>query len=143
MDIHFLNYTKCRATCLVIVKPLLYKQQGRKSFIFFLTNFQLKYVYGWLRSHGKINTLLYNISTRCSKKGLTYFKKKLGQFSWKFLFFCFRTKIKNLRLHNVRIHTNFYQKRFLNECARKKIAKIPDFQSLFFFYRNVERSYVL
>ena len=31
---------------------------------------------------------------------------------------------KNMCLHNVSIHTNFYQNRFINECARKKKAKI-------------------
>ena len=37
--------------------------------------------------------------------------------------------MKNLRLHNVSIHRNFYQNRFINECARKKKAKIPESQS--------------
>ena len=32
--------------------------------------------------------------------------------------------IKNLHLHNVSIHTNFYQNRFINEYDRKKKAKI-------------------
>ena len=30
-----------------------------------------------------------------------------------------------MRLHNDRIHRNFYQNRFINECAKKKKAKIP------------------
>ena len=32
------------------------------------------------------------------------------------------SQIKNLRLHNVSIHRNFYQNRFKNEYARKKNA---------------------
>ena len=28
-------------------------------------------------------------------------------------------KIKYLRIHNVSIHINFYQNRFINECVRK------------------------
>ena len=28
--------------------------------------------------------------------------------------------MKNLRLHNDSIHTNFYQNQMINECARKK-----------------------
>ena len=31
--------------------------------------------------------------------------------------------MKNLRLHNVSIHKNVYQTRFINEYARKKKAK--------------------
>ena len=37
--------------------------------------------------------------------------------------------MKNLRLHNVSIH----QTQFINECARKRKAKIPKFQSFTFF----------
>ena len=37
--------------------------------------------------------------------------------------------MKNLRLHNVSIHRKFYQNRFINECARKKKAKIPESRS--------------
>ena len=33
--------------------------------------------------------------------------------------------MKNLRLHNVSIHRNFNQNRFINECDRKRKAKIP------------------
>ena len=33
--------------------------------------------------------------------------------------------IKKMCLHNVNIHINFYQNRSINECARKKKAKIP------------------
>ena len=32
--------------------------------------------------------------------------------------------MKKLRLHIVSIHIHFYQKQLVNECARKKIAKI-------------------
>ena len=44
---------------------------------------------------------------------------------------CLTKKIlmKNLRLHNVSIHRNFYQNRFINEYARKKKAKISEFFS--------------
>ena len=38
--------------------------------------------------------------------------------------------MKNLRLHNVSIHRNFYQNRFINEYDRKKKAKISESQSL-------------
>ena len=48
--------------------------------------------------------------------------------------------MKNLRLHNVSIHRNFYQNRFINECARKKKAKIPESRSFLVRYR---RTYVL
>ena len=34
-----------------------------------------------------------------------------------------------MRLYNVNIHIIFYQNRFLNECARKIKAKIPESQS--------------
>ena len=37
--------------------------------------------------------------------------------------------MKYLRNHNISIHINFYQNRFINECARKKKAKIPEFRS--------------
>ena len=37
--------------------------------------------------------------------------------------------IKTLRLHNVSIHRNFYQNRFVNEYARKKKAKISESRS--------------
>ena len=37
--------------------------------------------------------------------------------------------MKNLRLHNVSIHRNFYQNRSINEFARKKKAKIPESRS--------------
>ena len=33
--------------------------------------------------------------------------------------------MKKLCLENVSIHRNFEQNRFINECARKKKAKIP------------------
>ena len=39
---------------------------------------------------------------------------------------------KNLRRHNVSIHRNFYQNRFLNEFARKKKGKILESQSFFY-----------
>ena len=34
--------------------------------------------------------------------------------------------IKNLHLHNVSIHRNFFKNRFINECAKKKKDKIPE-----------------
>ena len=37
--------------------------------------------------------------------------------------------MKNLRLHNVSIHRNFYQNRFINKYAKKKKAKILESQS--------------
>ena len=32
---------------------------------------------------------------------------------------------QNLRLYDVSIHRKFYQNRFIDECARKNLAKIP------------------
>ena len=43
---------------------------------------------------------------------------------------------KNLRLHNVSIHRNVYQNRFINEYARKKRYKIPESQSFLVRYRR-------
>ena len=37
--------------------------------------------------------------------------------------------IENFHLHNVSIHRKFYQNRFINECVRKKQAKIPESRS--------------
>ena len=37
--------------------------------------------------------------------------------------------MKNSRLHNVSIHRNFYQNRFINKYVRKKKAKIQESQS--------------
>ena len=37
--------------------------------------------------------------------------------------------IKSLLLHNVNIHINLYQNRFMNEYARKKKAKISESRS--------------
>ena len=37
--------------------------------------------------------------------------------------------IKNVCILNVSIHINFYENQFINECARKKKAKILEFQS--------------
>ena len=45
---------------------------------------------------------------------------------------------KKLHLHNVSNHRNFYQNRFINECAKKKQAKIlwfPSFPAQSFFVR--------
>ena len=36
-------------------------------------------------------------------------------------------KMKYLRIYNVSVHRNFYQNQLINKCARKKIAKIPEF----------------
>ena len=41
--------------------------------------------------------------------------------------------MKKLRLHNVSIHRNLYQNRLINEYAKKKKAKILEFQSHGFF----------
>ena len=52
----------------------------------------------------------------------------------------------NLRLHYVKIHRNFYQDWFINEYARKKKAKISEFQShgvAEFFLVRYRRTYVL
>ena len=56
--------------------------------------------------------------------------------------------IKNMCLHNVSIHTNFYQNRFINECARKKKAKIPEFHRFIVsqfhsFFVRCRRTYFL
>ena len=48
--------------------------------------------------------------------------------------------MKNLRLHNVSIHRNFYQNKFINEYARKKKAKFSESRSFLVRYR---RTYVL
>ena len=52
--------------------------------------------------------------------------------------------IKNVRLLNVSIHRNFYQNRFINECAKKKKkkkkAKIPEFHS---YFVRCRRTYVI
>ena len=53
---------------------------------------------------------------------------------------------KKVRLHNVIIHRNFYQNRFIKECSRRKKAKIPMFHSLpvsEFFFLRYRRTYVL
>ena len=47
-------------------------------------------------------------------------------------------EMKYLRIHNISIHINFYQNRFINECARKIKAKIPESYSFRFFLWNVE-----
>ena len=36
---------------------------------------------------------------------------------------------KRLRLYTISIHINFYQNQFINECARKIKARIPESQS--------------
>ena len=41
-----------------------------------------------------------------------------------------------LKIYYVSIHRNFYQIWFINECARKKKAKIPESHSLLFFVRT-------
>ena len=51
--------------------------------------------------------------------------------------------MKNLRLYNVSIHRIFYQNRFINEYARKKKAKIPEFPSFRVFFVSCRRTYVL
>ena len=38
-------------------------------------------------------------------------------------------KINYLRIHNIGIHINFYQNRFINECVRKNFLKISERQS--------------
>ena len=51
--------------------------------------------------------------------------------------------MKYLRLHNISIHINVYQNRFINECARKIKAKIPESQSFRVFFVRFRRTYVL
>ena len=47
--------------------------------------------------------------------------------------------MKKVRLLNLSIHRNRYQNRFINECARKKKAKIPVSE----FFVRCRRTYVL
>ena len=42
----------------------------------------------------------------------------------------------NLHLHNVIIHRNSSQNQFINECARKNLAKIPEGRKDFFVRRR-------
>ena len=55
---------------------------------------------------------------------------------------------KNLRLHNVSIHRNFYQNRLIYKCVKKSLSKIPGSQSFFVRCRrtviltNIERGTV-
>ena len=44
--------------------------------------------------------------------------------------------MKNLPLHNVSNHRNFYQNQFINEYAKKKKAKISESQSFLVRYRR-------
>ena len=50
--------------------------------------------------------------------------------------------MKNLCIHTVSIHRNVYQNWFINECARKNLAKIPKLQIIhivmWFFLWDVE-----
>ena len=46
--------------------------------------------------------------------------------------------MKYLRIYNISIHINFYQNRFINECARKLKAKIPESQSFTVFLGVVD-----
>ena len=43
--------------------------------------------------------------------------------------------MKNLPLHNFRIHRNFYENRFINEYAIKKKDKISESRSLLVIYK--------
>ena len=56
--------------------------------------------------------------------------------------------MKYLRINNISIPINFYQNRFINECARKIKAKIPEFHSFRVsqfqsFFVRCRRTYVL
>ena len=51
--------------------------------------------------------------------------------------------MKNLRFYNVSIHRNFYQNQFINECARKKKAKITESRSPGVFLMIYRRAYIL
>ena len=51
--------------------------------------------------------------------------------------------LNSLRLHNVSIHRDFEQNQFINECARKKKAKIPESRSPRSFLMRYRRTYVL
>ena len=47
--------------------------------------------------------------------------------------------MKNLLLYNVSIYLNFYQDKFINECARNILAKITESQNHgYFFVGDVE-----
>ena len=50
--------------------------------------------------------------------------------------------MKYLHFHNISIHINVNQNRFINECARKIKAKIPESQSLRFFFVRCRRTYI-
>ena len=50
--------------------------------------------------------------------------------------------MKYLRLHNISIHINIYQNRFINECARMIKAKIPESQSLRVFFVRCRITYM-
>ena len=50
---------------------------------------------------------------------------------------------KKLFFYYVSIHRNFYQNRFINECARKKKAKMLEFQRFFVGYRRTYLFFVL
>ena len=52
-------------------------------------------------------------------------------------------KMKYLCLYNVSIHIKFYQNQFVNECARKINAKIPESQRFTVFFAKYRRTYVL
>ena len=50
-------------------------------------------------------------------------------------------KMKYLRLYNISILINFFQNRFINECARK--IKSTEFHSFTVFFVRIRRTYVL
>ena len=50
--------------------------------------------------------------------------------------------MKNLRLHNVSIHRNFYKNRFINDYARKK-TKSEGSHRVTEFFSEIQKNYVL
>ena len=49
----------------------------------------------------------------------------------------------NFAIYNVSIHRNFNQNRFINKCAREKKGKISESQSHGVFFVRYRRTYVL
>ena len=52
-------------------------------------------------------------------------------------------KIEYLRIHNVSIHIDFYQNRFINECVRNNFLKFLERQMTFCDLQWTLRSYLL
>ena len=80
---------------------------------------------------------------RPTGEGRVWLTLKLDELLWPLKFEVILYKIKYLRNYNISMYINFYQNRFINECARKKKAKIPEFQSFRVFFVRCRRTYVL